>query len=202
MSTPFAQHLSSLHSKLVVLAQQTCPALTATAQSMCVKHEKVLGLYSLTATKCLTLQTNWLAQTLMFWVWIMFTCNTLKLLLLRYLPAGAAIAKFLASYRSTFPGATFPGATVLPKMHFLEDHAVPWIKKWKTGFGFLWEQGGESIHKQFNALERSYNCISNKVERLHCMMEAHHTQVCPELEERSSGSCSEKEESFIVVLYP
>ena len=31
-------------------------------------------------------------------------------------------------------------------MHFLEDHAVPWIKKWRTGFGVLGEQGGESIH--------------------------------------------------------
>ena len=117
----------------------------------------------------------------------MFTCNTLKLLLLRYLPAGAAIAKFLASYRSTFPEAT-----VLPKMHFLEDHAVPLIKKWKTGFGFLGEQGGESIHKQFNAFERSYNCIPNKVERLHHMMEAHHTQVCPKVEERPQGPVRKK----------
>ena len=83
----------------------------------------------------------------------------LKLLLLQCLHTGAATVKFLASYRSTFPEAT-----VLPKMHFLEDHAVPWIKKWKTGFGFLGEQSGESIHKQFNALERSYNCIPNKVE--------------------------------------
>lgn len=111
----------------------------------------------------------------------------LKLLLLQCLPTGAAIVKLLASYRSTFPEAT-----VLPKMHFLEDHAVPWIKKWKTGFGFLGEQGAGSIHKQINALERSCNCIPNKVERLHHMMEAHHTQVCPELEERPQGLVRKK----------
>lgn len=44
---------------------------------------------------------------------------------------GTAITKFMAYYRSTFPTAT-----VLPKMHFLEDHAVNFIKKWGTGFGF------------------------------------------------------------------
>jgi len=68
-------------------------------------------------------------------------------------------------------------------MHFLEDHAVTWVKTWNTGFGFLGEQGGESIHKRFNAIERSYNCIPNRVERLHRMMQAHHIQVCPELED-------------------
>ena len=75
--------------------------------------------------------------------------------------------------------STFPQATVLPKMHFLEDHTVFWTKKWRSGFGFLGERGGESFHKQFNnALEHTYNCIPNKVERLHHIMESHNTQVC------------------------
>lgn len=51
---------------------------------------------------------------------------------------GRAIDTWLHHYRSTFPTAT-----VLPKMHFLEDHAVPFIKKWHTGFGFLGEQGSQ-----------------------------------------------------------
>ncbi len=38
---------------------------------------------------------------------------------------GEAIKKFMAYYRSTFPTAT-----ILPKMHFLEDHAMDFIKKW------------------------------------------------------------------------
>ena len=43
----------------------------------------------------------------------------------------------------------FPEATVLPKMHFLEEHVVPWLKKWKIGFGLMGEQGAESIHAYF-----------------------------------------------------
>ena len=38
---------------------------------------------------------------------------------------------------------TFPQATVLPKMHILEDHVVPWIRRWRVGFGFMGEQGAE-----------------------------------------------------------
>ena len=66
-------------------------------------------------------------------------------------------------------------------------------------FEFLGENGRESIHKQFSALKWSYNCI--RVERLHHMMEVHHTQVRPELKERHQGPIRKKKESFIVVLY-
>jgi len=67
---------------------------------------------------------------------------------------GAAINKFMQYYRTTFPTAT-----ILPKLHLLEDHAVDCIKKWGTGFGFLREQGGESLHEVFNSLQRAYNNI-------------------------------------------
>jgi len=40
------QNVHALCTAPVVLAQQTCLALTATAQSICVKHEKVMGLFS------------------------------------------------------------------------------------------------------------------------------------------------------------
>jgi len=58
------------------------------------------------------------------------------------------IKTFMAYYR-----ATFPLATVLPKMHILEDHIVPWIRQWQVGFGFMGEQGAESIHAYFNSLK-------------------------------------------------
>ena len=45
-------------------------------------------------------------------------------------------------------------------MHFLEDHAVPYILKWRTGFSFLGEQGGEAVHAAFNSLQRIYNNTS------------------------------------------
>ena len=85
------------------------------------------------------------------------------------------IGLFLAFYRRLFPAAS-----VLPKMHFLEDHAVPFILKWRTGFGFLGEQGGEAVHAAFNSLQRIYNNIPNRVEQLHCMMKEHHLRLCPE----------------------
>ena len=43
---PQPQNVHALCTAPVVLAQQTCPALTATAQSICVKQEKVMGLFS------------------------------------------------------------------------------------------------------------------------------------------------------------
>ncbi len=109
------------------------------------------------------------------------SCNlsiTCTLLLVQ--SSGKAIDKWLHHYHTTFPSATF-----LPKMHFLEDHAVDFIKKWHTGFGFLGEQGGESIHAVFNQLLRTYNNILNKVDRLYHMVREHHLRLCPDnLKER------------------
>lgn len=34
----------------------------------------------------------------------------------------------------------------------LEDHIVPFIKRWHFGLGLLNEQGGETIHKEVNRL--------------------------------------------------
>ena len=36
---------------------------------------------------------------------------------------------------------TWPQESVTPKMHILESHAVPFISRWKVGFGFYGEQG-------------------------------------------------------------
>ena len=42
--------------------------------------------------------------------------------------------------------------TIPPKLHMLEDHALEFIREWGVGFGFYAEQGGESIHAEFNSL--------------------------------------------------
>ena len=44
---------------------------------------------------------------------------------------------------------------------------------------FLESRVGSHFTKFNNTLERTYNCIPNKVERLHHIMESHNTQVCP-----------------------
>ena len=73
----------------------------------------------------------------------------------------------------TYYRLTFPHSSVLPKMHILEAHVVPWLRKWKVGFGMMGEQGLESIHAYFNSLSRTYQNIPNKVERLKAMMREH-----------------------------
>ena len=81
----------------------------------------------------------------------------------------------MAYYRSQFPTAT-----VTPKLHMLEEHVVPWIKKWGVGFGLLGEQGAESIHAYFNLLRHQYNSIPEHLQRLKQMMVAQHLKVAPD----------------------
>ena len=75
----------------------------------------------------------------------------------------------------------FQHATVLPKMHILEEHVAPWIEKWRVGFGLMGEQGAESIHAYFNSLARTYHSIPDKVERLRAMMREHFLHSTPSL---------------------
>jgi len=84
------------------------------------------------------------------------------------------IKTFMGYYR-----VTFPQATVLPKMHILEDHVVPWIRHGRVGFGFMGEQGAESIHAYFNSLKSSYRGIPDPVQQLRQMMVAHFLHVTP-----------------------
>jgi hypothetical protein len=48
----------------------------------------------------------------------------------------------------------------------MEDHVLPWIKKWKTSCGLMGEQEAKSLHASFNNTERAYNNMRNMVERL------------------------------------
>lgn len=85
------------------------------------------------------------------------------------------IKDFMSFYR-----ATFPHASVIPKMHMMEEHMVPWLRKHHLGFGTMGEQGAESIHASFNGIERDHAClIHNRVERLLAVMRQHHLKVAP-----------------------
>ena len=59
----------------------------------------------------------------------------------------------MASYRDKFPRSEFPEATIIPKLHLLEDHMVEWLKKYHMAPGLMGEQGAESIHAHLNCLE-------------------------------------------------
>ena len=52
----------------------------------------------------------------------------------------SSIEDFMKSYRKYYPDK------VIPKMHFLEDHVVNWMRQWRYGLGFHGEQAVESSH--------------------------------------------------------
>lgn len=80
------------------------------------------------------------------------------------------IADFMAHYRNNFE------ENVTPKMHILEHHVTPFIKRWKLGTGLMGEQGAESIHACINTITRRYKNIRNKEKQLlhvikeHCLL--------------------------------
>jgi len=41
-------------------------------------------------------------------------------------------------------------------MYMLEEHRVPFMRKWKFSLGFFGEQGGESIHHEFVGLSTQF----------------------------------------------
>ncbi len=77
------------------------------------------------------------------------------------------INTFMAFYR------IIPRATVLPKMHIMESHVMPRLRKWRLGAGLMGEQEAESIHAQFMKLERTHHGIPNAVDRLKYIMKEH-----------------------------
>lgn len=85
------------------------------------------------------------------------------------------IDDFMSLYRDYFPNAT-----VTPKLHLLEDHVVPFVRRFRVGFGFLGEQGAESIHARFNQIRHAHTGIRNPVQRLASILTEHLTQVCPD----------------------
>lgn len=84
------------------------------------------------------------------------------------------IEAFVTFFRSNFPDATFP-----PKMHMLEEHVVPFLRRWHFPLGFFGEQGGESIHKDFVQLASTFSHVKPSTMRLKKVLEEHHLVVHP-----------------------
>ena len=92
--------------------------------------------------------------------------------------AGTSIKGFMAFYCQTSPQAS-----ILPKMHMLEEYVLPFMRKWRVGCGFIGEQGAESIHKYFNLLERTYSSIPDRLARLKQKVVEHYLHTAPILVE-------------------
>ncbi|XP_064639457.1 uncharacterized protein LOC135495001 [Lineus longissimus] len=93
------------------------------------------------------------------------------------------IQKYLNFYRRRLKGRIFP------KLHFLEDHVVAWIKLWGFGMGLMGEQGGESIHAEINRIQRINCAVSNKLQKYASILKEHHTHNHPELKKKGAEVC-------------
>ena len=84
------------------------------------------------------------------------------------------MATFMETYRTSLPDES-----VFPKLHYLEEHLVPFTKKWKVGPGILGEHGGESVHSLFNQLAARFASMPARLSRVEAMMRHHLVQANP-----------------------
>ncbi|XP_078703474.1 uncharacterized protein LOC144928666 [Branchiostoma floridae x Branchiostoma belcheri] len=105
-----------------------------------------------------------------------------------------SIRTFLASFRESFPAATFP-----IKMHILEQHVVPYVRRWGFGLGLHDEQGIEQMHACFNTIKRRTAGIKDPVQQLRSTLEAHLLNVSPDNFVTFILSCAEK--SLLCYIY-
>lgn len=63
----------------------------------------------------------------------------------------------------------------------MEDHIVPFVKKWKVGPGMMGEHGGESIHHLFNELKQRYANMPNAATRCYHTLKRHLIETNPSL---------------------
>ena len=83
----------------------------------------------------------------------------------------------MEKYRGCYP------KKVIPKMHMLEEHVLPWIERWGVGMALHGEQRGESIHAEFNRQTAIAGGIRNKVDQLKSVMRNHLTKCSPQIQE-------------------
>ena len=87
----------------------------------------------------------------------------------------ANINQYMTFYRQYFPDK------VIPKMHILEHHCLPFIESFGFGLGLLGEQGGELIHHTLAKIERRIHGIKSTNKRIRSTVEAHYVKNSPEL---------------------
>ena len=88
------------------------------------------------------------------------------------------IATFMATARREVVVRKLGNVT--PKLHLLEDHVLPCMKRFRVGLGLLGEQGGEGIHHQLNELSATFNSIPNEVDRLKTVVSHHCKATLPQ----------------------
>lgn len=126
MSNLQVQSTEVLCSVVVSVAQEKCPDMLPHAREVYLRFKTAIGLFG----KCH--DNGNVAMYVAMYVYMRYqSCWFLH---------RKDIAAIMAFYRQTFPTAT-----ILPKMHILEDHVIPWMQRWHIGARLMGEQGAESI---------------------------------------------------------
>ena len=68
----------------------------------------------------------------------------------------------------------FPDMTITTKLHMLEEHVCPFLRRWYMGLGFYGEQGIEGIHSEFNTQSQHFDHVKKKDTRLRQILVNHH----------------------------
>ena len=158
---------------VVEVAEKHCPTVLSQAKVIEAKYKKIISLFgecqalydgkSITDSEIEELGKPPLSVLCL-----------LRLLLCFVGLSETKIKEFMTYYRDSFAWAT-----VIPKMHMLEVHVIPWLKMWHIGFGLMGEQGAESIHTYFNSLKRVFHSTPDPVLRLRRMMNEHLLHIAP-----------------------
>ena len=101
----------------------------------------------------------------------------------------ANINQYMTFYRRYFPDK------VIPKMHILEHHCLPFIESFGFGLGLLGEQGGELIHHTLAKIERRIHGIKSTNKRIRSTVEAHYVKKFPRPTKIHSANQKKKNET-------
>ena len=70
---------------------------------------------------------------------------------------------------------------VTPKVHFLEDHCIPWISNYGFGLGLHSEHGGELLHRSIREFEIQAQGVRKEEDKMVTVIKKHFMQIAPEL---------------------
>ena len=96
------------------------------------------------------------------------------------------IVEFMKHFRNNFQ------EHIIPKMHLLKHHIVPFIRTWRVGIGLMGEQGAESIHANINSITRRYSGIRNKEQQLLHVIKENHVLVSPTIRDKTPAKRRKK----------
>ena len=140
--------VSAITSAPVVVVEQRCPSLATNAKEIADRYKKLMSQYA--ACRQIFSTTDAVDNT------------TLDQLQVR-------IDSFMTTARQEVVDRQLGNIT--PKLHLLEEHVVPCMRRFGVGLGLLAEQGGEGIHHELNAIAATLSSMRNELSRLQTIVQ-------------------------------